>query len=220
MLRHRILRLVSATQIYLVRHGEVDEAWRHRVYGALDVPLSASGRREAERAARSLSAVDLGAVISSGLSRAEHGAARLRATRGLPRIEDRDLRELERGAWAGLLVRELEQRDPQAWQAWFRSPSRVRPPGGENLEDLLRRALPRIEHWAQAHAGQTIAIVTHGWVVRVLVCHALGASLDLAPRLDVRTGDIAQIRVHRGSTSLICELEAFGLDLAIDQFSG
>jgi len=219
VLGHRILLPVSATQIYLLRHGEVDEAWRHRVYGALDVPLSPDGMREAERAARSLSAVDLSAVISSGLTRAEHGAERLRATRGLPRIEDRDLRELERGAWAGLQVRELEQRDPQGWQAWFRAPSRVRPPGGENLEDLLRRALPRIEHWAQAHAGQSIAVVTHGWVVRVLVCHALGASLDLAPRLDVRTGDIARIRVCPGGTRPICELEAFGLDL-VDQFSG
>ncbi|MSR63213.1 MAG: histidine phosphatase family protein [Planctomycetes bacterium] len=215
-----MLRSVRPTKVYLLRHGEVDEAWRDRVYGALDVPLSQGGVREAERAARTLSEVDLRAVISSGLSRAEHGAERLRASRELQRIEDPELRELERGAWAGVEVGELERREPDAWQAWFRAPSRVRPLGGENLEDLLRRVLPRIWYWARIHEGMNIAVVTHGWVVRVLVCHALGASLDLAPRLDVRTGDIAQLCIRFDGQEPVLELEGFGLDLTPNQFSG
>jgi broad specificity phosphatase PhoE len=178
------------TRLFLVRHGEVDSHWHGRIYGSLDVPLSAAGREEARRAARRLAGIPLGAVISSGLERTEHGAAYLRAARRLPRLDDRDLRELDRGAWAGLSLAELELRSPGSWSDWFRSPATRRPPGGESLEDLLARVRPRVLHWVALHPGAAVALVTHGWVIRVLVCHALGLALDLAPRLDIRTADV------------------------------
>ncbi len=199
-----------STRIYLVRHGEVDATWHGRVYGALDVPLSEKGRREATRAARTLAEVELAAVVSSGLSRTEHLAAELRAPRGLARRDDPELRELERGDWAGLPVADLRARFPGAWEAWFARPSVERPPGGESLGDLFTRVRPRVEHWARAHEGAELALVTHGWVIRVLVCHALGAPFELAPRLDVRTGDIIALRWSTASATPV--LEAFALD--------
>jgi broad specificity phosphatase PhoE len=200
------------TRLYLVRHGEVASSWHGRIYGALDVPLSPRGMREGERVARTLEHVDLAAVVSSGLVRTEQAAARLRALRALERIDDPDLRELERGAWAGLALSELEALQPGAWSAWTRSPASSRPPAGESLTDLLARVRPRIEHWASAFPNRSIALVTHGWVVRVLVCHVLGASLDLAPRIDVRTGDIALLRWPTTPPRAAPELEAFALD--------
>src|SRR5262245_60312717 len=181
----------TATPIYLVRHGEIEPGWQGRIYGSLDVPLSAHGMDQGRLAARALRSVELGAVVSSGLSRAEHGAACLRAERQLARVDDPELRELERGQWAGLTFSELEARTPGAWSDWFRAPATRRPPGGESLAELFARVEPRVDHWARAHPGRPLALVTHGWVVRVLVCHALRASFDLAPRLDVRTGDIS-----------------------------
>jgi broad specificity phosphatase PhoE len=49
---------------------------------------------------------------------------------------------------------------------------------------------PRLDHWAHLHSGRAIAVVTHGWVIRVLVAAAFAAPLDIAPRLDVRTGEV------------------------------
>lgn len=200
----------GTTRIFLFRHEEVDADWRGRIYGALDVPLSASGRAAARKTASALEGIELAAVVSSGLSRTEHTAAHLRAARALERIDDPGLRELERGDWAGLHQDELERLHPGAFGAWFRTPAESRPPRGESLADLLARVQPRLQHWAQRHAGRSIALITHGWVVRVLVCEALGAPLALAPRLDVRTGDIHVLRWPDRAGSL--ELEAFALD--------
>lgn len=208
-----------ATRLFLIRHGEVESAWQGRIYGSLDVPLSERGRAEGSSVARVLAGTDIEAVVSSGLARTEHMAACLRAARPLGRIDDPVLRELERGEWAGSLPAELEARWPGAWASWFENPSRLRPPGGESLSDLLERVRPRVEHWARLHAGRALAVVTHGWVVRVLVCHALEAPLDVAPRLDVRTGDITVLRWPCGSESERPELEAFALDRAIPQLS-
>ena len=62
-----------------MRHGEVDAAWHGRIYGALDIPLSEQGKREAERVAHALAGTPLAAVVSSGLARTEHLASGLRA---------------------------------------------------------------------------------------------------------------------------------------------
>lgn len=205
----------ATTRLYLVRHCEVDAAWHGRIYGALDVPLSERGKGDAERAARVLERIELAAVVSSGLSRTEHLAARLRAPRKLPRLDDPGLRELERGQWAGLHQDEIEARWPGAFAAWFRTPAEDRPPDGESLRDLFARVHPRVEHWARARPGASLALVTHGWVVRVLVCHALGAPFELAPRLDVRTGDIVALDwpLASGAPSLA----AFALDAVPDE---
>jgi len=197
-------------RLFLLRHGEVDAAWHGRIYGALDVPLSAGGKEEARRAARRLAGLELGAVVSSGLARTEFGAELLREPRGLPALVDPELRELERGAWAGLTLAELEAQAPGAFAAWARQPAATRSPGGESLTDLAQRVLPRVRHWCRAHAGRDVALVVHGWVVRVVLCEALGLALDLSTRLDVRTGDLFVLR-RQGPTGL--ELESFACDV-------
>ena len=209
---------MDATRIVLVRHGAVHADWRGRVYGALDVPLSGEGKAEAELVARRLERANFDAVISSGLERTEYGAALLRASRALPRIDDRELRELERGEWAGAEVSDLERHQTNAWAAWFASPASLRPPGGESLADLFARVRPRVDHWAHAQPRATIALVTHGWVVRVLLCFTLRAPLDFAPRIDIRTGDIAVLRwpLHPSAHPI---LDAFALDGELPQFS-
>jgi broad specificity phosphatase PhoE len=200
----------ARTRIFLLRHGEVDAAWNGRIYGALDVPLSAAGEREAARAAERLAGLELSAVVSSGLARTEFGAALLRAPRGLERQDDADLRELERGDWAGLTLAELETRSPGAFARWSAAPARERSPGGESLADLARRVEPRFESWCERHAGGALAFVVHGWVVRVLLCRVLGLELDRAARLDVRTGDVFALTRH-GDGRL--ELDAFACDV-------
>lgn len=184
---------MDATRLHLVRHGAVAPEWRERLYGCLDVPLAESGRVEAHRAAALLERVELAAVISSGLERAEFGAACIRAGRALERLDERELRELDRGGWAGLGFDELEERDPGAYARWSADPAGVRPPGGENLSDLALRVVPCLDRIAERHAGAEVAIVTHSWVIRVAVCAVLGIGPARCMRLDLPTGGLVVV---------------------------
>ena len=185
------------TRLYLIRHGQVAEEWHGRVYGCLDVPLSALGERQSERAARRLAGTRLSGLVHSGLRRSEHGARCLAETVSLADgpCADPDLREIDRGSWAGLSFEELEREHPGQWDAWRRAPARRRPPRGESLEDLATRVLPRLDRWARSaavgdpeHGGAAVALVLHLWVIRVAVCAATGLALDEAPRLALPTG--------------------------------
>lgn len=182
------------TRVLLLRHGQVAHGWRGRIYGAVDVPLSPQGELQGPNIAALLATEHLSAVISSGLSRTESMAAAVRSRQGLERVDDAELRELERGSWVGLRPEEVDARWPRAWSAWCEEPHVRSAPGGESLADLDRRVRPRLDHWAARFPGQSIALVTHAWVIRVLVCHVVGLSLSQAPKLEIGTADFVALR--------------------------
>ena len=193
-LRGRLVRFVTIrpdmsaelwTRIYLVRHGTVAPTWHGRIYGDLDVPLSAAGQDEARAVAELLRERPLSRVVSSGLSRAQFGAEAIGRARAKPlevRVDPR-WREISRGTWAGLTFQELEDRDPGAWERWSADPAEVRPPGGESLGDLLARVLPAARELVRECPGQEVAVVAHGWTLRTLVAAALGWDLAACARL-------------------------------------
>ncbi len=183
----------ASCRFYLIRHGEVHPDWQGRIYGAHDIPLSENGKAEAARAAARLEGTRLDAVVSSGLQRAEFGAALLRVSRGLARRDASELRELERGDWIGRRPSDFEGEDRDRWESWLVQPATTAAPGGESLGMLSQRIAPELNRLADEHAGQRVAIVAHGWVLRASVCLALGVGLNTAPRLAVPTGSIACI---------------------------
>ena len=196
---------ISRTRVHLVRHGAVHEAWRGRLYGDLDVPLSPLGERQARVAATRLcgttghpagashDALDL--VLHSGLARAQFGARCIaEACDEPPQLEcDERFRELRRGSWAGLRPEELEAREPGALEAWRSAPDRLRPEGGESLDDLAARVLPALDEWAARTPEGELALVAHGWVIRVVLLEALGLPRARAARLRIPPGSISTV---------------------------
>ncbi|HWU85383.1 MAG TPA: histidine phosphatase family protein, partial [Rhodocyclaceae bacterium] len=49
-----VFHLPSSTRLCIVRHGETDWNAERRIQGQLDIPLNATGRQQAEAAARGL----------------------------------------------------------------------------------------------------------------------------------------------------------------------
>lgn len=184
--------------VYLVRHGEVDPAWRGRIYGGLDIELSATGRAEARDGARVLAEARIDRVVSSPLRRALFTARLLAAPRGLAVREHDGLKEIDRGDWAGSTFDELQARDPGAHARWLAAPSTTRPPRGESLTDLEERVTAALretidEQPPTDREHPCVAVTAHGWVVRVLLCRALHISSDAAERVRMRTGSIHAI---------------------------
>jgi len=181
-----------STRLFVIRHGEVDDAWRERIYGRLDVPLSGRGREQCAAVAAALAGVPLDAVVSSGLARAEAGAAALRAARpGLVRRDETALLELDRGPWAGRSKAELRAADPAGLARWEASRGVLGPAGSEQVAELAARVIPALARLAAEFPGGSVAVVAHLWVVRAAVCCALGLPAERAAQVAVAPGGIA-----------------------------
>jgi alpha-ribazole phosphatase len=166
----------DATRLILLRHGEPDETVHGRCYGRLDPGLSRLGEEQMKRAWRLLKGESLAAIYCSPRRRAVD-SARLRSTGSPAMTVDDRLREIDFGAFEGLTYEEIATRYPQRYDEWMTQPTRVRFPDGESFAALRARVREAVEQIRRNHAGETVAIVSHGGVNRV----ALAGALDLHP---------------------------------------
>jgi alpha-ribazole phosphatase/probable phosphoglycerate mutase len=180
-------RLVP-TRLYLIRHGRVADGHTDRYHGHNDVDLSPEGLRQYERLAAHLQDVPLTAVYSSDLTRTRLGAQMLAAGRDLTPLSCPEFRELCFGIWEGLTLTEIKERYPQELEARFRDLANFRIPGGESLRDVQARVLPKLRELLRRHPGQSLALVAHAGVNRVILCDALNLPLEHLFRLDQAYG--------------------------------
>ncbi len=140
-----------------------------RCCGQLDVDLSPAGRLQAERLAGELGAVPLATVYSSPLQRALRTALPVAVAHGLRPVVLTALAEIDFGELEGLRYEEIERRYPDVWREWAERPFSVRFPGGEDWRSLRVRVLDAVAALARRHEGETVAVVAHGGVLRVLL---------------------------------------------------
>ena len=169
-------------RILLARHGETPWNAEGRYQGQEDIPLSEVGIAQANALGKRLADLQIDRAVASPLSRATRTTQlALGEARAPQLLFDEGLKEIGHGEWEGLLASEIHARDPQRLQAWRDAPETVQMPGagGESLQQVLDRAWPA---FARACAGlgqeDTLLVVAHDAVNRVLLCRILGIPLS------------------------------------------
>jgi probable phosphoglycerate mutase len=128
-------------RILLARHGETDWNAEGRYQGqGFDIPLSPTGRSQAEALASRLADFEFTRVVASPLLRARQTAEIVLGNRSVPVTLDPDLMEIAHGDWEGCLDAEVKKRDEARRRAWRETPHLVTLPGGESLEQVMAQA--------------------------------------------------------------------------------
>jgi probable phosphoglycerate mutase len=166
-------------RILLARHGETAWNAEGRYQGQEDVPLSPLGEAQARALGARLRGVHLDRVVASPLSRALRTAELALGEERLGLLAtDAGFKEIAHGEWEGLLAGEIRERDAERLHAWRHAPHEVLMPQGESLQHVLDRAWPAL---ARATDGlgsdDTLLVVAHDAVNRVLLCRILGLPL-------------------------------------------
>lgn len=175
------------TIFILVRHGSHDRLGSVLCGRMAGVTLSAQGRAEADSLADRLSSLRLTAVLSSPLERAVETATPIAERQGLSPTIEPALNELDLGAWSGKRFEDLHG-DP-AWDLWNRARSHARPtPGetpGESMAEAQTRIAALLDRLRRAHPGGTLALVSHGDIIKAALAHAMGLPLDFYGRFEI-----------------------------------
>ncbi len=172
-------------RLLLIRHAETDWNRLQVPQGHIDVPLNREGRAQAHALARRLRNWDIHAIYTSDLSRAAETAAILGEVLGLVPIPAASWREIDLGGWGGLSDAELKLRYGDELAAVARGED-VRRGGGETMAEVQIRAVKAFEELRQAHPRQTVALVSHGGVLKALICHLIGLELGRVGQLSTR----------------------------------
>lgn len=162
------------TEFLLIRHGDVPWLEPKRFRGRAELKLTETGVAQAEAAARRIGASwQPQAIYASPLGRTLRTARIIAEPLRLP-VQPLDaLIDIDYGGWQGLTLEEAEARWPAEARLWRRRPDLVRPPGGESLQDVLARVADALRTLLARHPGETVLLVGHDSVNRVLLLHAL-----------------------------------------------
>jgi probable phosphomutase (TIGR03848 family) len=192
----RLAVWLTMTTFLLIRHGLCDAVGQSIAGRSPGVHLNQAGKQQAARLAERLADLALAGLYSSPLERALETAQPIAVRHALQIQTLQGLNEIDFGEWTGRSLADLDQLS--GWRTFnsLRSGSRI--PGGENMADVLARSLGDIERLVQLHPGPStlVAVVSHGDVLRALVAHALGISLDLMQRLELSPASISILQVE------------------------
>ena len=183
------------TTLILVRHGATAFTTSGRYQGHRDEPLNEEGREQARLlGARLLHTwpADLAqaSVWTSDLTRARDTAWLALGRDGFN--TDARLRELSFGRFEGLTAREIEEREPGAYQVWLGMPEVS---GGESLAQLRSR----LQHWLEEITNeQVILAFTHGGAIRMLLSIVTGEDFEAIRQVSISPTDAVRLSFVTG----------------------
>ncbi len=163
---------MSETRVLLLRHAETSAP--DRFHGAeSDIGLGPRGFSQAESVARSLSILRTDALHTSAMLRARQTAEAIGRACALTPLIEPDLHERKMGPLSGLSRLDGMSAYDEAKRRWTAGDVDYSHEGGESYAQIRARVVPIIERLVSRAPGQTLVIVAHGVVIRVLLCALL-----------------------------------------------
>lgn len=188
--------------LYLVRHGETPHNRDGLGLGRTDVALTLLGERQAAATGGRLAREPLSRVYTSPLLRARTMALAIAGERGIPVEVREELTELDVGETEGMPFTEMRERYPGFLRQWA-GPEAVsaRMPGGESLADVAARVAPLVDEII-AGTDDAVAVVSHNFVTRMLVCRLLGIEVSAFRSFGVDLASVTTVAIRDGRAAV------------------
>ncbi len=172
----------------LMRHGET--AWNRegRVMGRNPIELDADGRAQVQASVPFARLLQPELIVTSPLARARQSAEIIAAGVGnIPVAEDPQLSEVKYGRWEGMVYDDLiEDAD---YLNYRDHPLDAPTPGGETIAQVQSRGVEAVRRAITDNSGRSILFVSHGDIIRTVLCHFM--RLELAHFRRIRVDNAA-----------------------------
>lgn len=193
-----IARWESMTQLLLIRHAVNDFVKTGRLAGwTPGVHLNEEGQAQAVALGQRLAHTPIHHLYASPLERTMETAEAVRQHHPhLAIVQSTEIGEVRYGDWEGQHIAALQTR--KMWHLVQEYPSRAYFPNGETMRGVQMRAVNEIERIAAAHPRQTVAIVSHADLIKMVFAHYLGMHLDNFQRIVIAPASINVLMLSYG----------------------
>ena len=181
-----------AQRIFIVRHGETEWSANGRHTGRTDLPLTQTGRGQAEHLPALLGGRSYSLVLVSPLRRARE-TCELAGFGDVAQVTE-DLHEWDYGDYEGLTTPQIREQNPD-WNLWQEGC-----PGGESPAEIGARVDRVLERFS-AIEGDGLAFA-HGHVLRVLTARWLQMEVAAGARFALAAAGLSVLG-HERETEVI-----------------
>lgn len=153
------------TEIYLVRHCECTANIDRRLSGRIDYPITEKGKGQLDGLAERFRNIKLDAVYTSPLSRTRATAAAIGRYNGAPVTVDERFIEFDFGQIDGV---QMKDQAGEVKRLWLDDPHLFYAEGGDSMVEFGPRVWQALLALADENKGKTVAVATHGNVLRAI----------------------------------------------------
>jgi probable phosphoglycerate mutase len=191
------------TTIILVRHGQTSWNREERFRGHADIPLDEIGSAQAGAVAQRIAMQwKPDAIYAGPLSRTMQTAEPAAALFALKVLAEPALIDVDCGSWQGLTSQDVRAAFPTEFNIFMNAPLDFRFPGGESLEAARIRAFQQVMNLAAQYPGQTVMMVSHTALNRLILLSILGMNSSAFWRIRQDTGAINSFEMENGISTL------------------
>nr|VFK57381.1 MAG: alpha-ribazole phosphatase [Candidatus Kentron sp. TUN]VFK65727.1 MAG: alpha-ribazole phosphatase [Candidatus Kentron sp. TUN] len=181
--------------------------------GRTDPSLTETGILHAHRLARRLKRLVASAapplpILSSPARRAMETARLATEWIGSSIQPDADLWEIDFGKWEGMNFQEIVDANPELVNEWAKGEMDFRFPAGERLSAFQER-VARAGYRMRNQGEEMLIVVTHGGIIRFLICYFLGLPPQSHLMFEISPGSITRIHLYDDSGAVLAGLNDF-----------
>ncbi len=186
----------------LMRHGETPWNREGRVMGRQPIELDEAGRAQVESSIPLARMLEPNLIMTSPLARARQSAEIIAAgLGGIEIIEEPLIEEVRYGKWEGMTYHQLI--NDESFLQYRKAPLESVTPGGETIGQVQARGVEAVTRALGANHGQRVLFVSHGDIIRTVLCYFMKLNLEYFHRIRVDnasffgiqiSGDFAEIK--------------------------
>ena len=185
---------MSKTRFFIARHGETEFNRKGMLQGrGINAPLNNTGKEQAMHLSVYLQNYEADCLASSSLIRAEETASYYSTESGLLIAKNADLDEMDFGDFEGMPFSDVLDEIKELDSAWRNGELNVKVPGGESPAEVFERADTAVREYLRSHYGETIVLIIHGRLIRILLSVWLGHGLQNMHLIEHTNGAVNQL---------------------------
>lgn len=155
--------------------------------------LSPRGHEQAAALAAYLKGRSFAALYASPMQRVQQTLAPM-LTPGLQVTVLTELQEVDFGDWTGLSWEEVQARFGISAFSWLEQLESDAIANAESAESLRDRLEPCLQDMLNRHSGQSVAVLCHGGVIRMLLAILLKRPFSAMAPFEIEYASITQVR--------------------------
>jgi probable phosphoglycerate mutase len=198
-------------KVFLIRHGltqwNIEKKWQ----GNVDIELSEIGLIQAENLAKRFKNEKYAKVYSSKLKRAYQTALPIAQNINSNPIIIEGLEEANVPLWNGYNINDVKTKFPNEFQIWSSDPWAY-VDGVESLGEVQKRGIYALKSILNNN-NNNIVIVSHGLLIRTIVCWILNLPLNQHRNFMLDNGSVTTFEYENGKKRLLNLNETWHLDL-------
>ncbi|WP_069132593.1 histidine phosphatase family protein [Rhodohalobacter halophilus] len=189
---------MSVKKLFIARHGETDYNKQGLLQGrGIDAPLNETGWDQARKLAGYLQQYPTDHLVSSSLKRSWQTAEPFRDSTGLDIRKDEGLDEMDFGIYEGVPYTEAVGDLVALKEIWESGNIDEPVPGGESPLQVFERANGAVRKIMDQSSEETIVLILHGRLIRILLSEWLGYGLENMQQVSHQNGAVNHL-VYNG----------------------